>query len=77
MEGTVSMIGGATLDPSLRSQFCRAFEKEHGSTACEAIVEAVLGRRYNLADPAEALEYASSGAPKPAECRGECSADCS
>jgi len=49
--------------PSAR-RFCRAFEKEHGSTACEAIVEAVLGRRYNLADPAEALEYASSGGPE-------------
>jgi C_GCAxxG_C_C family probable redox protein len=44
--------------PSAR-RFCREFEKQHGSTACEAIVEANLGRKYNLADPAEALEYAS------------------
>ena len=49
--------------PSAR-RFCRAFEKEHGSTACEAIVEANLGRKFDLADPAEALEYASSGGPE-------------
>jgi len=49
--------------PSAR-RFCRAFEQEHGSTACEAIVEAKLGRKFNLADQAEALEYASSGGPE-------------
>jgi C_GCAxxG_C_C family probable redox protein len=46
--------------PSAR-RFCRAFEQEHGSTACEAIVQAKLGRKFNLADRAELLEYASSG----------------
>src|SRR4030065_1818987 len=45
-------------------RFCRAFEKQHGSTTCESLVEAKLGRKYNLADSAEALEYASSGGPE-------------
>jgi C_GCAxxG_C_C family probable redox protein len=51
-----------SLPPARR--FCREFEKQQGSTMCEAIVEAKLGRKYNLADPAEALEYASSGGPE-------------
>ena len=49
--------------PSAR-RFCREFEKQNGSTACDEILEAKLGRKYNLADPAEALEYASSGGPE-------------
>ena len=47
--------------PSAR-KFCRAFEEEYGSTMCGDIVEKQFGKRYNLADPAEAMEWASQGA---------------
>lgn len=38
----------SSLGPARR--FCRAFEKEYGSTMCGDIVEAQFGKRYNLAD---------------------------
>jgi C_GCAxxG_C_C family probable redox protein len=50
----------SSLRPSRR--FCRAFEKELGSTMCGDIVEKEFGKRYNLADPAEAMEWMSLGA---------------
>lgn len=46
--------------PSAR-RFCRRFEKENGSTMCGDILETQLGRRFNLADPAEAEEYLAAG----------------
>jgi C_GCAxxG_C_C family probable redox protein len=49
--------------PSAR-RFCAQFEKENGSTACRAILQEKLGRNFDLADRAEALEYASSGGPQ-------------
>lgn len=49
--------------PSAR-RFCQRFEKEHGSTACASILEARLGRRFNLADRAESAEYLSAGGPQ-------------
>lgn len=49
--------------PSAR-RFCAQFEEENGSTACAAILQEKLGRSFDLADRAEALEYASSGGPE-------------
>jgi C_GCAxxG_C_C family probable redox protein len=43
-------------------KFCRQFEKELGSTMCGDIVEAEFGKRYNLADPFEAMEWMNCGA---------------
>ena len=47
--------------PSAR-KFCRSFEAEYGSTMCGDIVEKQFGRRFNLADPAESMEWLSEGA---------------
>ena len=52
----------ASLPPSRR--FCRRFEEQHGTTACATILEAKLGRRFNLADRLEALQYVAAGGPK-------------
>jgi C_GCAxxG_C_C family probable redox protein len=49
----------ASLPPSRR--FCRRFEEEHGSTACAALLEAKLGRRYDLADRVDAFDYVAAG----------------
>jgi len=46
--------------PSAR-RFSRRFEERNGSTACEQILEAKLGRKFNLADPVESLEYVQAG----------------
>lgn len=45
-------------------KFCRQFEKEQSSTMCGAILEAKLGKRYNLANPIESAMYLSSGGPE-------------
>ena len=47
--------------PSSR-RFCRSFEAEYGSTMCGDIVEKQFGRRFNLADPAESMEWLGEGA---------------
>ena len=49
-----------SLGPCQR--FCHAFEEELGSTMCGDIVESQCGRRFNLADPAEAEEWQKAGA---------------
>jgi len=41
--------------------FCRAFEKEFGSTMCGEVLRTVFGRTFNLADPAEAEEWRKAG----------------
>ncbi len=46
--------------PSAR-RFCRSFEEMHGSTACAELLELKLGRRFDLADRSESLEYLSAG----------------
>lgn len=51
-----------SLPPARR--FCRGFEQQNGSTACEHILEAKLGRKFNLADPAQSLEYVAAGGPE-------------
>jgi C_GCAxxG_C_C family probable redox protein len=48
----------ASLRPSRR--FCRRFEEEHGSTACADLLETKLGRRYDLANRVDALEYVTA-----------------
>src|SRR4030067_1317730 len=45
-------------------KFCRQFEKEQGNTMCGAILEAKLGKRYNLANPIESALYFASGGPE-------------
>ena len=45
-------------------KFCRQFEKEQGSTMCGAILEAKLGKKYNLANREESAMYLSSGGPE-------------
>ena len=45
-------------------KFCRQFEKEQGSTMCGDILEAKLGKKYNLANPIESAMYLSSGGPE-------------
>ena len=49
----------SSLPPARR--FCRLFEKEHGSTTCENILDAKLGRRFNLADSEESADYIAAG----------------
>jgi len=49
-----------SLRPARR--FCRRFEKEIGSTMCGSILESQFGKRFNLADPAEAEEWQKAGA---------------
>jgi len=41
--------------------FCRAFEKEFGSTMCGEVLRSLFGRTFNLADPAEAEEWQKAG----------------
>ncbi len=48
-----------SLPPARR--FCRRFVEQNGSTTCAQILEQKLGRAFNLADQAEALEYAAAG----------------
>ena len=48
----------SSLPPSRR--FCRRFEEAQGSTACASLLETKLGRRFNLADRDEAMEYAAA-----------------
>ncbi len=47
--------------PSAR-RFCRRFEEEMGSTMCGDIVEEQFGKRYDLADPVQAMEWMNAGA---------------
>jgi C_GCAxxG_C_C family probable redox protein len=49
----------ASLPPSRR--FCRRFVEEHGSTVCADLLEAKLGRRYDLASRKDAFRYALAG----------------
>jgi C_GCAxxG_C_C family probable redox protein len=41
--------------------FCRAFEREFGSTMCSGVLTSLFGRAYNLADPTEAEEWRQAG----------------
>lgn len=52
----------SSLPPARR--FCRRFAEEYGSTMCGSILESKLGRRFNLADRSESLEYVSAGGPQ-------------
>lgn len=50
----------ASLRPA--RQFCRAFEKAYGSTMCGDVIEVQFGKRFDLADPAQAMEWQNCGA---------------
>ena len=52
----------ASLPPARR--FTRRFEELNTSTECEPILEAKLGRRFNLADTGQSLEYVEAGGPQ-------------
>jgi C_GCAxxG_C_C family probable redox protein len=52
----------AALPPARR--FTRRFVEQNQSTMCEGILQAKLGRRFNLADPAQSLEYVGAGGPQ-------------
>ncbi|UCD98329.1 MAG: C_GCAxxG_C_C family protein [Chloroflexota bacterium] len=49
-----------SLPPARR--FCRRFENELGSTMCEDIIEAKFGRKFDLANPVDAMQYMNCGA---------------
>jgi C_GCAxxG_C_C family probable redox protein len=49
--------------PSAR-RFCRRFEEAHGGLACATILEEKLGRGFDLANRADALEYVAAGGPQ-------------
>jgi hypothetical protein len=51
-----------SLPPARR--FTRRFEEANTSTECEPILEAKLGRKFNLADTAQSLEYVEAGGPQ-------------
>lgn len=55
----------ASLPPARR--FSRRFVERNGSTACESILETKLGRRFNLADAAQSMEYLEAGGPQACE----------
>lgn len=50
-----------SLPPARR--FCNQFEDENGSTSCTAILRGKMGRDFDLADKAQAQEYAAEGGP--------------
>ncbi len=49
-----------SLPPSRK--FCHRFEDELGSTMCADIVKSQFGRRFDLADPVEAMQWMNCGA---------------
>ena len=51
-----------SLPPARR--FCREFEAKHGGTACAGLLEAKMGRTYDLADRWESIKYAAKGGKK-------------
>ena len=50
--------------------FCRKFEEEFGSLMCRDVHKLMVGKSFNLADPAEAEEFAKAGGAK--KCRVPC-----
>lgn len=50
----------SSLPPARK--FCRRFEAELGSTMCGDIIETQFGRRFDLADQAEAMQWMQCGA---------------
>lgn len=49
-----------SLHPSRK--FCHQFENELGSITCDEIVAEKFGRRFDLADPKDAMQWVSCGA---------------
>jgi C_GCAxxG_C_C family probable redox protein len=50
-----------SIPPARR--FCAQFAAEHGGTACREILQAKLGRSYDLASKGELMKYAADGGP--------------
>ena len=50
----------SSLSPARK--FCWRFEQEYGSTMCGDVIEKEFGRRFNLADPVESMEWINCGA---------------
>ena len=59
-ESYLSLVRAATA-------FCHAFEKEFGSLMCNHIHTQLLGRTYNMSDPAQIQELVQSGSAQ--KCR--------
>ena len=55
----------ASLRPARR--FCHRFEQEVGSTKCSEILEKEFGKKFNLASPVKAMEYAALGSAEKCE----------
>jgi len=55
--------GYLTSLPSAR-RFCRRFEVENGGTACSAILQAKLGRSFDLANGVDVVKYTSADGPQ-------------
>ncbi|HSR48174.1 MAG TPA: C-GCAxxG-C-C family protein [Anaerolineales bacterium] len=51
-----------SLPPARR--FTRRFEELHTDVNCGPILEAKFGRKFNLADTGQSLEYAQAGGPE-------------
>ena len=49
-----------SLRPSRK--FCGSFKNELGSTMCDEIIADKFGRRFDLADPGEAMQWLNCGA---------------
>jgi C_GCAxxG_C_C family probable redox protein len=56
-ESYLSLMKAAT-------SFCHAFEKEFGSLMCNHIHTQLLGKTFNMADPAQIQEVLEAGGPQ-------------
>ncbi len=61
-EGRSQQLAGVPGLTTPSRKFCRCFEDEVGSTMCADIVESQFGRRFDLADPVEAMQWMNCGA---------------
>ena len=50
----------ASLIPA--NKLCQRFEEQYGSTMCSDIVECEFGKRYDLMDPEDQMEFQADGA---------------
>jgi len=48
-------------------KLCRRFEQEFGGCNCREVQHRIFGRSYNVADPAESMEFIKAGAAQ--KCR--------
>ncbi|MDH3539807.1 MAG: C-GCAxxG-C-C family protein [Acidimicrobiia bacterium] len=55
---------GMTRAVKISRRFCRWFEGEFGGTTCQDVLDAGLGQRFDMASPAELMEYMQCGGPQ-------------